>query len=130
MHARVLRETCTCAQMCVLDGKQFCALEEAGRQYMDDEVDACVLTHNLQVCLRRWSSRPVIAELQGISLCLVLGPEQCKAPLCLTSPAMSNACKEEGNWGCHGALQVLGAAICTPEGVQAQRDRGNSGAGE
>ena len=41
--------TRACAQMCVLDGKQFYQLEEAGRQYIDDEVDTCVLTHNLQV---------------------------------------------------------------------------------
>ena len=49
MHARVeAPHLCMPSQMCVLDGKQFCALEEAGRQYMDEEVDACVLTHNLQ----------------------------------------------------------------------------------
>ena len=36
----------------------------------------------------------------GISPCMLLGPEQCKAPLCLTSHAMSKAvCKEEGKLG-------------------------------
>ena len=38
------------AQMCVLDGKQFCSLEEGGRQHCDEEVETCVMAFNQQVC--------------------------------------------------------------------------------
>ena len=37
--------------MCVLDGKQFCSLEEGGRQHCDEEVETCVMAFNQQVCL-------------------------------------------------------------------------------
>lgn len=43
-----LRMVWSCLQMCILDGKGYTALQEAGREGFEEDVEACIIASNNQ----------------------------------------------------------------------------------